>query len=133
MIKPVTEVRKFLDKLASEPGAYRVRLTPDGILRFDGSRPFELSDFFILHEGVLYGRKGMTWLPSSPLPEKEVALCAFSMRRFALLKGDGTLDIASGKKVLDKSAAFLLFAKLPGKLVLIVADGNICGLSLIHI
>lgn len=60
MIKDKRESAKFLEKLANEPGALRVRLTPDGILRFEGTQPFEVGDFFVVHEGKLYARSGMT-------------------------------------------------------------------------
>lgn len=127
MIKDKRESAKFLEKLANEPGALRVRLTPDGILRFEGSHPFEVSDFIAVHEGKAYARSGMTWFPFAPLPENAIDLCAFSIKRFALMKGEGMVDISSEKKPLDDTSAFLLCAKLPGKYLLIVADGAVCS------
>ena len=126
MIKDKSESAKFLEKLANDPGALRVRLTPDGILRFEGTQPFEVSDFFVVHEGKAYARSGMTWFPFEPLPENAIDLCAFSLKRFALMK-EGVVDISSEKKPLDNASSFFLCAKLSGKYLLIVADGAVCS------
>lgn len=130
MIKDKSESAKFLEKLANEPGSLRVRLTPDGILRFEGSQSFETSDFLAVHEGKAYARSGMTWFPFEPLPENAIDLCAFSLKRFALMKEDGKVDISSEKKALDKASFFLLCTKLPGKFLLIIADGEVCSEAL---
>lgn len=130
MIKDKSESAKFLEKLANDPGALRVRLTPDGILRFEGAQSFEVSDFFVVHEGKAYARSGMTWFPFEPLPENAIDLCAFSLKRFALMKEEGMVDISSEKKPLDNASSFLLCAKLSGKCLLIVADGAVCSEAL---
>lgn len=130
MIKSTVEAGNFLQKLANEPGALRVSLTPDGILRFEGTQPFEAGDFFLVHEGKMYARSGMTWFPFEPLPENTIDLCAFSPKRFALMKGDGKVDISSEKKDLDKGSSFLLCTKLPGRFFMIIADGEVCGEAL---
>lgn len=127
MIKRTVEAEKFLQNLANESGALRVRLTPDGTLLFEGNRPLEVSDFIAVHEGKAYARSGMTWFPFEPLSENTIEFCVFSLKRFALMKGDGKVDISSDKKPLDNATQFLLYTKLPGKHLLLVADGAVCS------
>lgn len=126
MLKQLNDASKFLDKLAADPGHQLAKITAEGALLFEGSRPVSVSDFVVVHEGILWGRSGMTWLSSAQLPEESIDLCAFSLKRFALFKKDSQVDISSEKKVLDAGSRFLLCAKLPSKTILLIADGEVC-------
>lgn len=64
----------------------------------------------------------MTWLPATPLPDAPVPLWAFSLKRLAIFKADGTVDCSSHKKELDPSTSFLLCAKFPSGFRLLLAD-----------
>ena len=67
----------------------------------------------------------MTWLPSTPLPEVSVPVCTFSLKRLAIFSTDGTVECISPKKEIDPGTSFLLCAKFPTGICLLIADSSV--------
>ena len=88
----ITSCEKFLANLFADPSCFRVQITPEGNLLYEGRKRVSVSDFVAVHDGKLWGRAGMTWIPSNPLPEESINLCAFSLKRLAVFRSDGTVD-----------------------------------------
>lgn len=122
MINTYQNAEKFLNKLSADPSCFRVQITPEGNLLYEGAKNICISDFIAIHDGKLWGRAGTTWLPSTPIPEATVNICAFSLKRLAIFKSDGTVDCVSPKKELDPGTAFLLCTKFPSGIRLLIAD-----------
>ena len=125
MIYNAHDAEKFLNKLCSDNSCFRVQISPEGNLVYDGGKRISVSDFIAVHDGRLWGRAGMTWLPSNPLPDEPVNLCAFSLKRLAVFKSDGTVDCISAKKEIDAGTSFLLCTKFPSGIRLLIADPSV--------
>lgn len=119
------DATKFLSKMAADSSCLRVQISPEGNLVYDGVKKINVPDFIAVHDGKLWGRAGMVWLPSSPLPEAPVNLCAFSLKKLAIFKSDGTVDCLSPKKEIDPSTSFLLCAKFSSGIRLLIADPSV--------
>ena len=49
-------------------------------------------------------------------------MCAFSLKRLAVFKGDGTVDCISHKKAIDAGTSLLICAKFTSGIRLLIAD-----------
>lgn len=121
----ISSAEKFLKKIQSDPAGFFVQIAPEGNLLYEGRKRVVLSDFVVIHNGKLWGRAGMTWIPSNPLPEKPVALCAFSLQRLAVFFDEDGVDCISGKKEIATDTSFLLCAKFPSGIRLLIADPSV--------
>lgn len=117
-----TNHEKFTEKLVKNGTAYRAQITTAGDLLFDGSKSVKTSDFFVIRDNQVWGRTGLSWLQTAPLPADPILLCAFSLQRMVVFRGDGIVDCLSPKKPLDSSTSLLICAKLPTTIRLMIAD-----------
>ena len=125
MIYSNKDVEKFLSKLSSDPASFCVQISPEGNLVYSGAKQISITDFIAVHDGHLWGRAGLTWLPSSPLPETPIPVCAFSLKRLAIFKGDSSVECISQKKEIDPGTSFLLCAKFTSGIRLLIADRSV--------
>lgn len=125
MIHSYQNAEHFLGKLCKDSNCFRVQITPEGTLLYEGAKKVCISDFIAIHDGKLWGRAGTIWLPSSPIPEAPVDICAVSLKRLAIFKSDKTVDCVSPKKELDPGTSFLLCTKFPSGIRLLIADQSI--------
>ena len=113
---------KFMEKLLADGSAFRIQITPDRNLMFEGNSKLQTSDFVVINGEKVWGRSGLTWLPTSPLPTSPISLCVFALKRAVVFREDGALDCLSPKKAIDSGTSFLLCAKLPNSIRLMIAD-----------
>lgn len=125
MLCNARDSEKFLKKLSADAASFHVQINTEGNLVFDGTKKVCITDFLVVHDGKLWGRAGMTWLPSTPLPEVSVPICTFSLKRLAVFSENGTVDCISPKKEIDSGTSFLLCAKFPAGIRLLIADASV--------
>ena len=125
MIYNIREADKFLNKLEADASSFKILISPDGTLCYQGSKSIPVTDFIAICDGKLWGRSGMIWLPSSSLPEKSVPLCMLSLKRLAIFLKDEKVDCISPKKEIDSGTSFLLCAKFSSGIRLLIADPSV--------